>query len=233
MSFFDFISDVASSAGGFLSDTATFVIDYSVENPGTVVAGVAIGGAAIYCAPEITEKIRDGIDYSLDNSGVVFGVLGGAALGGGAARYYAPKIASFIGERGLLGEASTGTDIEDLSGAALASASLAYLGGGSIESGGGGVALGTTVVTGVGAVGASAVGIGGVTAVNYMGNSPVSTPDTKTEVRSFTGKRSVHPLISAITAHKASLNPAPLFTDPVPRPTFLDSYSNDGEVKGL
>lgn len=47
---------------------------------------------------------------------------------------------------GTYGVASTGAAISGLSGAAAESATLAFLGGGSLASGGGGVALGTTVL---------------------------------------------------------------------------------------
>ena len=58
----------------------------------------------------------------------------------------APALAARLGALGLLGAASTGTQIVSLSGAALKSASLAYLGGGALATGGGGMALGTGVI---------------------------------------------------------------------------------------
>ena len=45
--------------------------------------------------------------------------------------------------------ASTGTAISSLSGAAATNATLAWLGGGAISAGGGGIALGTTVLSGI------------------------------------------------------------------------------------
>ena len=50
---------------------------------------------------------------------------------------------------GALGTASTGTAIGALSGAAAKSATLAWLGGGSVAAGGGGVAAGTMVLGGL------------------------------------------------------------------------------------
>lgn len=50
---------------------------------------------------------------------------------------------------GALATASTGTAISSLSGAAAQNAILAWLGGGSIASGGGGMALGATVLSGI------------------------------------------------------------------------------------
>ena len=68
--------------------------------------------------------------------------LGGAAASGttaatGSALYTAA---------GLFGVASTGTRIAGLSGAAAHSARLAWIGGGAIATGGGGVALGSTIL---------------------------------------------------------------------------------------
>lgn len=53
------------------------------------------------------------------------------------------------GAVGMLASASTGTAIGTLSGAAASKATLAWLGGGAITAGGGGVALGTAVLGGV------------------------------------------------------------------------------------
>lgn len=50
---------------------------------------------------------------------------------------------------GLFGTASTGTAISGLSGAAAWNATLAWLGGGSLAAGGGGMALGTVVLGGI------------------------------------------------------------------------------------
>lgn len=50
---------------------------------------------------------------------------------------------------GLLGTASTGTAISGLSGIAAHNATLAFLGGGSLAAGGGGMALGTAILGGI------------------------------------------------------------------------------------
>lgn len=74
---------------------------------------------------------------------VLIGGLGGAALGtaGGFAASGATTAAIMA-----LGTASTGTAISVLSGAAATNATLAALGGGSLAAGGGGIALGTTIL---------------------------------------------------------------------------------------
>lgn len=59
---------------------------------------------------------------------------------------------------GLFGTASTGTSISGLSGAAATKATMAWLGGGSIAAGGGGVALGTVVLGGLTVAPAALVG---------------------------------------------------------------------------
>jgi hypothetical protein len=57
--------------------------------------------------------------------------------------------AAVYGTVGLLASASTGTAISALSGAAATNATLAWLGGGAIAAGGGGIALGTIVLGGI------------------------------------------------------------------------------------
>lgn len=76
-------------------------------------------------------------------AGVLLWGLGGATLGtaGGFAAAGATTAAVMA-----LGTASTGTAIASLSGAAATNATLAALGGGAIAAGGGGMALGTTIL---------------------------------------------------------------------------------------
>lgn len=84
-------------------------------------------------------------------AGVLLGGLGGAAVGtaGGFAAAGATTAAVMA-----LGTASTGTSIALLSGAAATNATLAALGGGALAAGGGGIALGTTIL------GATTLGVG-------------------------------------------------------------------------
>ncbi|MGR7026355.1 hypothetical protein [Geodermatophilus sp. URMC 62] len=70
-----------------------------------------------------------------------------------------------------LGAASTGTAISSLSGAAAQSATMAWLGGGSLAAGGGGVALGTAAL-GVVTIGPTML-IGGLT-LNVQGEKAVT-----------------------------------------------------------
>ncbi|MFF4254975.1 hypothetical protein ACFY1L_27580 [Streptomyces sp. NPDC001663] len=67
------------------------------------------------------------------------GALGSAAAGAGAGAGITAAVSSF-------GVASTGAAISGLTGAAAESATLAFLGGGSLASGGGGMALGATAL---------------------------------------------------------------------------------------
>ena len=73
------------------------------------------------------------------------------ALGGGAAALGSGALAGVAayGSVGLLGAASTGTAISGLSGAAATNATLAWLGGGAVAAGGGGIAVGTAVLGGI------------------------------------------------------------------------------------
>ncbi|MFP7365769.1 hypothetical protein SFC07_08370 [Corynebacterium callunae] len=71
---------------------------------------------------------------------------------------------------GAVASASTGTAISALSGAAATNATLAWLGGGSLAAGGGGVALGTTVLTAITAGSTGVVAIlaaGTIASVHY------------------------------------------------------------------
>lgn len=69
----------------------------------------------------------------------IAGALGSAAVGAGAGAGVAAAASSF-------GVASTGAALSGLTGAAAESATLAFLGGGSLASGGGGMALGATAL---------------------------------------------------------------------------------------
>lgn len=73
-------------------------------------------------------------------------IAGGGLKAAGAACATSQGTLSLIG---LYGSASTGTAISSLSGAAAWNATLAWLGGGSLAAGGGGMALGTVVLGGI------------------------------------------------------------------------------------
>lgn len=91
---------------------------------------------------EAENEIRNtNVELNQINSGlqsVAAGSLAGVAAGGGA----------YLGV-GTLATASTGTAISGLSGAAATNATLAWLGGGSLASGGFGMAGGTLVLGGL------------------------------------------------------------------------------------
>lgn len=111
--------------------------------------------------PQFKEYSKDGVTlpkYDKEElkkvsvgAGVLIGGLGGAAAGtaGGFAAAGATSVAVMA-----FGTASTGTAISTLSGAAATNAALAFLGGGSLAAGGGGIALGTTIL------GATTLGVG-------------------------------------------------------------------------
>lgn len=79
----------------------------------------------------------DGVD--LGAVGWVGGMVASVAVGGGASAATTAAVTS-------LGVASTGTAISGLSGVASQSATMAWLGGGAISAGGGGIAMGATVL---------------------------------------------------------------------------------------
>lgn len=104
-------------------------------------------------------------------AGILLGGIGGAAVGtaGGFAAAGATTAAVMA-----LGTASTGTAIASLSGAAATNAALAALGGGAIAAGGGGMALGSTIL------GAATLGVGilvGGVIFNITGSSLSSKAD--------------------------------------------------------
>ena len=99
---------------------------------------------------EKMEKIDMAASKALANSAAV-GTLGAAAAMGTPA-----LVTSAVG---ALATASTGTAISSLSGVAATNATLAWLGGGSIAAGGGGMAAGATVLTGITAGATAGVGL--------------------------------------------------------------------------
>ncbi len=88
----------------------------------------------------------------LDPQSDLFSAVGAFSAGSAAS-------GTALGAVGLLGTASTGTGIASLSGIAAQNATLAWLGGGTLASGGAGVAGGTLVLGGLAA--APAILIGG------------------------------------------------------------------------
>ena len=121
----------------------------------------------IHDRPEFAEIIREDVsipsfsELELENISVGASVLlsGLGSLGLGAASGFAASGATTSAVMAL-GVASTGTHISALSGAAATKATLAALGGGSLASGGGGMALGTIVLGGVAA--GVAILVGGI-----------------------------------------------------------------------
>ena len=109
----------------------------------------------IHNKPEFKKTNIEGVDlpkYDAEKlkevsigAGALLGGLGGAAAGtaGGFAAAGATTAAVMA-----LGTASTGTAISTLSGAAATKAALAAIGGGAIKAGGGGMALGSTILGG-------------------------------------------------------------------------------------
>lgn len=95
-------------------------------------------------------RLLDGVEVETSDVPEYYGTMGaGVDWVGGVAKAGATGAAAYAGipaAVGALGTASTGTAIGTLSGAARASATLAWLGGGSLASGGGGIALGVTAL---------------------------------------------------------------------------------------
>lgn len=104
--------------------------------------GVAVNLVCLDGVTVTPARVASATGVSL-SAGAVAGGLAQGSLAGATAG------AATFGAVGALGTASTNVAIAGLSGAAAKSATLAWLGGGSLASGGGGVALGTTVLGGI------------------------------------------------------------------------------------
>ena len=97
--------------------------------------------------PEITPEQFEKIKNVVASLGDIAAKLGFSYVGSGAAGFGAA--AGAYAAAGAFGTASTGTAISGLAGIAAQNATLAWLGGGSLASGGGGIALGTAALTGI------------------------------------------------------------------------------------
>ena len=92
------------------------------------------------------EEIAEIEDLGISSANLVKGAMGSLAIG--TIALFGTKAAVISGVTAFA-SASTGTAISSLSGAAATKAVLAFLGGGSIASGGGGIATGTIVLGGI------------------------------------------------------------------------------------
>lgn len=134
-------------------------------------------------------------DYALLKSS---GLGMGAGMGGGAALAFGAYNGTM-----LLATASTGTAISTLSGAAATNATLAWLGGGSLAAGGGGVALGSMVLGGIVAGPALAifghiVGNKGEEALNNARSNLEKAKTARDEAQLMVGKLDAIEKISAL-----------------------------------
>ena len=98
------------------------------------------------------------------------GAVSAVAIGGGVAAL-GPSVAMSIAT--TFGTASTGTAISALSGVAARNAALAWLGGGTLAAGGGGTALGSTILGLAGPVG------WGIAAAGIVGGSLMANGKNK------------------------------------------------------
>ena len=103
----------------------------------------AVGAVETLDDVSVTREEFDGFRAKFLELEVAFGAASSAAVAGSAAGGTA------VAGVGLFGAASTGTAISGLSGVAATNATLAWLGGGSLAVGGGGMAVGTAVLGGV------------------------------------------------------------------------------------
>lgn len=134
----------ASIGGGlFAASVSTFSTSGSAMVSGSGLAAKAMVGSGKYVFPALAGVAAGGAICSHDKRVR-------ALFAGTAALLCAGPLAGVLAP--ILGTASTGTAISSLQGAALWNAALAKLGGGTLASGGGGVALGTVNVSAAGGV---------------------------------------------------------------------------------
>lgn len=106
--------------------------------------GGSVPHAQVAAAPERLVQLRE---------------VAASSIAAGSAAAGVPSAA--MGFAAVFGTASTGASISGLSGVAATNASLAWLGGGSVAAGGGGMAAGQLLIIGTtGAIGVLAVGLG-------------------------------------------------------------------------
>ncbi len=125
----------ASVVAGTMMDVLEFLRKIEKKSKSRAIKALADVG--------ITHEQFNSFRANVLEAKTVFGAAYTAAAAGAAAGKTA------VVGIGLFGVASTGTAIGGLSGAAATNATLAWLGGGSLAAGGGGMALGSAVLGGV------------------------------------------------------------------------------------
>ena len=128
------------------------------------------------------KKFKDVCDYAVDEltAAKKSALSVGAGLSCGvAAASLAPSAAMWVAT--TFGTASTGTAISALSGAAATSASLAWLGGGTLAAGGGGMAAGNAFLALAGPVGWSISGATLLASVALFANKKMKLSKEKKE----------------------------------------------------
>lgn len=171
------LDDLCNSVSNAASSTDEFLFGGPGECGGLIggatnkiIDSISNGADAVYAtANEAVDKFNeDRVGAVLDTAAVIAVTVASGAVAPTIAGF-APKIAAIIGSSGLLGTtATTGMQISGLSGAALASASSAQLGGGALAVGGGGMVAGNAAITAVGTT-ITQVSTGAVTAQALTG----------------------------------------------------------------
>ena len=132
----DGVGDVIQKTTKFTGEILGATIDKAVEAGGTI--GGTIGGFIAKQGGADEEKIK--------TSKII-----GSAIGGGAVGLITGELigSAITGLTVANGVASTGTAISSLNGAAQTTATMAAIGGGAISAGGGGIAAGQAILTGI------------------------------------------------------------------------------------
>ena len=128
------------------------------------------------------KKFKDVCDFTLEELASAKKTAIGAGIGisaGAAVVSVAPSVAMWVAT--TFGTASTGVAISSLSGAAATSAALAWLGGGTIAAGGGGMAAGHAFLALAGPVGWTIAGASILTSIVLFSNNKLKLNEKKKE----------------------------------------------------
>lgn len=136
-----FVGETTKIASEGLSTLLDKTIEFSSNAGGSIAEGIAdIAGAD-------AKQKQTAKTIGMITGGAAVGIVTGEIIG-----------TVVTGVTAATGVASTGTAITSLSGVAAKSATLAALGGGAISAGGGGIAAGQAILTGI-TVSSTAVGV--------------------------------------------------------------------------
>jgi len=139
--------------GAELIENAVDLINSITRSPKSIDSGDGAGFVLADATNSDSEsdKVGNIPGQTRRNMQTSIAIAGAGTASGIAVNHLAPRAAMWVAR--TFGTASTGTAISSLSGAAMESASLAWIGGGALSAGGGGMAAGSAVLGLAGPIG--------------------------------------------------------------------------------